>query len=265
MRSWRLTAVLCCLTCLWGSRAWAFRPFDSTDASVADRGEMEIECGPFGYIVDADGSFLVIPAAILNVGVTSRWEIVVEARNFLRLANSDRDALDTLREPALSIKGVLRRGSLQNRRGPSIAVEAGMLLPDGIERGVGTSVAGIVSQRFSLATVHLNGRWLMTHEHTTAGSFGGIVEGPSRWKLRPVAELTVARESGETASAGLLGAIWQVRRQLSIDAGWRVERSGGEHAREFRAGFTWTFPLGSGGATERPEAANRPTRWRSRA
>ena len=68
---WRLTTMLLCLLCAWSPPAYPYRPFNSTDAAVAARGEMETECGPFGYVVDADGHFLVVPSAIL-LGVSAR-------------------------------------------------------------------------------------------------------------------------------------------------------------------------------------------------
>lgn len=49
--------LLCVLACLLAQPAYAYRPFNSTDAAVAARGEMELECGPLGYVVDADGRF----------------------------------------------------------------------------------------------------------------------------------------------------------------------------------------------------------------
>ena len=58
--SWRATAVLSGLLCLLGAPAYAYRPFNSTDVAVAARGEVELECGPLGYVVDADGRFLVV-------------------------------------------------------------------------------------------------------------------------------------------------------------------------------------------------------------
>jgi len=60
--------------------AFAYRPFDSTDAAVADRGAVEFECGPIGYIVEAGDRSLIVPAAILNIGLANGWEIVAESR-----------------------------------------------------------------------------------------------------------------------------------------------------------------------------------------
>jgi hypothetical protein len=265
--SWRVTAVLFCGLCAWGRPAYAYRPFNSTDAAVAARGEMEIECGPLGYVVDADGRFLVVPSFILNFGMAEDWEVVVEGRNFLLVQPTSAGRRDTLREAALSLKGVLRQGSLQeNHSGPSVGLEVGLLLPGiGTDPGVGSSFAGIVSQRWSAMTVHVNGTLQITHDHTLGAVAGAIVEGPSRWAIRPVAELTLAQDAGRTTS-GLIGAVWQVRHNLSLDAGWRVERSDGADVREFRAGFTWAFPLGSGNETRRRAAPpSAPSRWRSRA
>jgi hypothetical protein len=260
--SWRGTVVLSCLLCAWGHPAYAFRPFNSTDAAVAARGEMELECGPLGYVVDADNRFLVIPSFIVNFGIAEAWEVVIEGRNFLLVQPVGAGRRDTLRETALSLKGVLRQGSLHDKSGPSIGLEVGLLLPGiGTDPGVGASFAGIVSQRWSAMTVHVNGTLVITHDHTLGAGAGAIVEGPSRWAIRPVAELTLEQDAGRTTS-GLIGAIWQVRKSLSLDAGWRVARSEGADVLEFRAGFTWAVPLGSGSETRRAPPLSAPPRWR---
>src|SRR6202163_148607 len=168
--------LLCVLECLLAHPAHASRPFNSTDAAVAKQGEMELECGPVGYVVDADGRFLVIPSAILNFGIAEDWELVIEGRNFLRVQPVSAAGQDTLRESALSLKGVLRQGSLQDHRGPSVGLEVGVLLPGvGAEPGTGASFAGIVSQRWSAMTVHVNGTLLITHDHSLGGAAGAIV------------------------------------------------------------------------------------------
>jgi hypothetical protein len=255
--------LLCLLGFLFAHPAYAYRPFNSTDAAVAERGGMELECGPLGYVVDDHGRFLVIPSFILNFGIAENWEVVLEGRNFLLVQAMSPDRRDTLRETALSLKGILRQGSLQeNHSGPSVGLEVGILLPGiGTDPGVGASVAGIVSQRWSALTVHVNGTLLVTHEHTLGGVAGAIVEGPSRWAVRPVAEVVVEQNSVRTVS-GVVGGIWQVRHGLSLDAGWRIARADGATLREFRTGFTWAFPLKSGGEARRLGPPNLPPRWR---
>ena len=137
--------LLCMLACLCAQPVYAFRPFNLTDAAVAARGEMEVEYGPVGYVVDADGRFLVVPSLILNFGVAEGWEVVVEGRNFLLVQPMSADRRDTLRETAVSLKGVLRQGSLQqNHSGPSVGLEVGVLLPGiGTDPGVGGIVGGV--------------------------------------------------------------------------------------------------------------------------
>ncbi len=257
--------LLSVVACLLAQPAYAYRPFNSTDAAVAARGEMEIECGPFGYVVDADGHFLVVPSAILNFGIADGWELVIEGRHFLLVQPVSDGRRNTLRDTALSLKGVLRQGTLQEGRGPSVGLEVGLLLPGvGTDPGIGASVTGIVSQRWSAMTVHVNGALLITHDHSLGAFAGAIVEGRSRWMIRPVAELTVEQDAGR-AMSGLIGAIWQVRHNLSVDAGWRVAHSEGADVREFRAGFTWAFPLGPASETRRGAPSSAPPRWGSRA
>src|ERR1700682_2741396 len=201
--------LLCILACVLAHPAYAYRPFNSTDAAVAKGGEMELECGPLGYVVDAGGRFLVVPSAILNFGLTDEWELVIEGRNFLLVPPVSAGRRDTLRETALSLKGVLRQGTLQERSGPSVGLEVGLRLPGvGIDPGFGASVTGIVSQRWSAMTLHINGAFLVTHDHSLGGFGGAIVEGPFTWAVRPVVELMVEANSGRTV-AGLVGGIWQ--------------------------------------------------------
>jgi hypothetical protein len=238
------TMLLCAIVCAWARPACAYRPFDSTDASVARRGEIEIEFGPLGYLVEDDQRFVVFAATILNVGVIEDWEIVIEGRGFRGVDSTARlRRTTTLGDTAASLKGVLRRGSLQDGTGPSIATEIGVLLPTiGAEPGVGASFAGIVSQRWRAVIVHVNATLLITRKHDLGGVVGVILEGPSRWTIRPVAEVLVERNQERTTS-GLLGAIWQVRDNLSFDTGYRIARVTGSRGKEWRAGLTWAFPL----------------------
>jgi hypothetical protein len=73
--------------------AWAYRPFDGTDAAVAETGEMEIEFGPAGYLRTGSQSWLVAPAAIANLGVASGWELVLEGKQLWRLGSANNHRL----------------------------------------------------------------------------------------------------------------------------------------------------------------------------
>jgi hypothetical protein len=138
---------------------------------------------------------------------------------------------------------VLREGSLQEKPGPSIATEFGLLLP-GIraEHGTGAGVAGIVSQRWEWVTFHLNGAAAVTRQQHADLFLGVIGEGPHDWPVRPVAELFYERDFGrlETKS-GLVGAIWQVHDALAVDVGLRGARVNDHTSGEIRAGLTFSF------------------------
>jgi hypothetical protein len=230
----------------WPLTASAYRPFDSTDAAIAAKGEMEIELGPVEYIKEGPDKFLVAPSVIFNWGFADRWEAVLEGRNFVQLGSEIQGSGAQVEDIAFSLKGVLREGSLQERPGLSVATELSALLPTiNGDPGAGAEGAVIVSQRWADLTVHVNGAVLWTRAHEP-GAFGGIIlEGHDAWAVRPVAEVFVEGERGSpTTVSGLIGAIWRVREGLSFDAGVRLARAGGVDTTELRLGLTWAFKVG---------------------
>ena len=50
--------------------AWAYRPFDGTDAAVAAPGELEIELQPAGRLREGGTTTLVAPATVFNYGLS---------------------------------------------------------------------------------------------------------------------------------------------------------------------------------------------------
>jgi len=213
---------------------------------VADSGKVELELGPVGLLEEASNRFAVAPSLVLNWGFAERWEVVLEGRHFVRLGSSTTEPRLRVDDNALSFKTVLREGVLQDKRGPSVATELGMLLPavHG-EDGVGAELTVIASERWDAVTLHLNGAASWTRAHAP-GYFGGlIVEGHDAWALRPVAEFFVEGERDvRTAVSGLAGAILRLQEGLSFDAALRLARSGGTNTTEIRLGLTWAFGLG---------------------
>src|SRR5215831_7636067 len=59
-------------------QAEAYRPFDGTDAAVAETGEIEVELGPVEYIRDAADRSLFAPDLRINYGFTPGWEASLE-------------------------------------------------------------------------------------------------------------------------------------------------------------------------------------------
>jgi hypothetical protein len=237
----RPSLVCVCLLIGLGPAA-AYRPFDGTDAAVADKDKFEIEFQPAGLLKDASGKTLIAPAARFNYGYTENWEAVLEGRIENPLSPS---GPANLREAGAFLKGVLREGSLQDKTGPSVATEIGVLLPDSQGPSqFGASLAGIVSQRWDWGAIHLNGVAELTREHRADLFAGVILEGPSKWVVRPVAEFFYEREFGKAETlSSLVGLIWQVREDLSFDVGLRHAVTNGQPVNELRAGMTVAFSV----------------------
>ena len=224
--------------------AWAYRPFDGTDADVAKPGEFELELGPVGRLREGGRRFLVAPSAVANFGLSGGRELVIEGQREVAREAEPGEPHSALVDDGVFIKQVLRRGVIQGEGGASVATEYGVLLPDVHgEHGTGLSAAGIVSQRTDAATVHLNGALAVTRQHEPDAFLGVILEGPYAWRVRPVAELFTERaRAAERIDSALVGAIWRVDEDVSLDAGLRSARTGGGAVHELRIGFTWTFP-----------------------
>jgi hypothetical protein len=228
----------------WARLAAGYRPFDGTDADVAEPGEVELEIGPAGYHQEGSSRFVVAPALVANYGFAPELEAVLEGRqNFQLTAGQHRWQVQDV---AFSIKSLLRRGCLQGANGLSVALELGVLLP-GSESRLGTHVGSIFSLQLPAITLHLNLANDIFYSLHYEASANLIAEGPEHWRLRPVVEMSVERAFGQsTLSAGvagsvLVGGIVHWTDAISFDLAGRYGRADGQHEAEARAGLTWAF------------------------
>ena len=230
--------------------AFAYRPFDGTDAAVAPAGELEVELQPTGAQHEQGTRTLIAPWTVFNIGLSEEWEAVFEGRGETPLSPTGPTELTTA---GAFLKHVVVPGSLQDKSGPSVATEFGVLLPDSTgDSGVGLSWAGIVSQRWDWGQVNFNVATALTRDHHADVFVGTIIEGPSKWKVRPVAEIFYEREFGlEETVSGLVGLIWQVSDKLSFDVAYRHALTNGHSVDEVRAGLTFAVPLRFEGARSR--------------
>jgi hypothetical protein len=243
-----MTCTSCRIACallaaLWADHALAYRPFDGTDAAVAEPGLFEIELGPARYQQVGLEATLFAPDVVFNYGLTERWELVLQG-SLMRSLHAEASGV-ALTGNGLFLKGMLREGSLQEKTGPSIAAEFGFLLPDvstDAPSGTGGAMSVIVSQRWAALTAHLNASIALTRQQQADIAFSAIVEGPNDWTVRPVAELFYEHDYGgpETGSA-LIGAIWRIRDNISADVGLRGGWVNDQPLREVRAGMTFAF------------------------
>ena len=231
---------------LWCGEAEAYRPFDGTDAAVADTGDVEIELDPVEYLREGPDRMLFAPDLRVNYGFASGWEASLEGDVSHGLTAGIPGA--SVIESEALLKGVLREGSLQEKPGPSIATEFGVLLP-GIndQHGTGAVLNGIVSHRWEWGTTHFNAQIELTRQQHVDYFLDTIVEGPHDWPVRPVAEIFYESDVSlfRTGSA-LVGAIWQVRDNIAVDFGLRGARINGQTAGEIRAGVTFAFDVTKG-------------------
>ena len=199
----------------WSSSAFAYRPFDGTDGAVAVPGEVEIELQPAGRLREEGSSTLVAPATVFNYGLSEGWEAVFEGQGQTPLSPLGPTSLTCCFPTAPGIQAS------------------------------GASLAGIVSQRWDWGTIHLNAETTLTRDHQADVFLGGIIEGPSKWSIRPVAEFFYEREFSQSETiSGLVGLIWRVRDNFSFDVGLRHALTNGHPVNEVRAGLTFGFPLG---------------------
>ncbi len=255
-----VSIALAVLFALVSRSALAYRPFDGTDADVAELGAFELELGPLGYFRLGDTNLLIVPGAVLNYGILPRTELVLQGFNYVQVGGLLTQPRDQLLDTQLLAKVVLRKGCLQDSPGVSIATEDGLLLPNvNGDVTVGATAAGIVSQCFSNLILHYNAQAELNLEHALE-LFGSVIaEGPRRWPVRPVAEVYADTQVGGTSSSGgaagsrvgsvlqeatiysgLLGAIWRAADDLDLDAAVRAGTVEGVWNLEVRLGFTWT-------------------------
>ena len=236
VRSWLLVLGLFVIS----MQARAYRPFSSTDADVADAGELETELGYFTLEHSGGEDTFIIPQLVLNYGLTSTLEVIGE---FDVETPSGKNA--EIVDAAVLLKGLLREGVLQDRHGLSIAYEAGVLIPSTGNERFGFEGIGIISGTLSRFTYHLNfGGGLDREDGQVFAVWGGILETPFRPNLRLVGEINGESVRGEAAdNSALLGFIWESPSSGdSFDGGIRFGMSSAAPDWELTLGWTFSFP-----------------------
>lgn len=222
--------------------AFAYRPFVSTDAAVAEIGELEIELGLFTISSDEGTKEITVPSLVLNYGILKNWEIVGEFDVQVYKEGEDRNT--ELKDPALFLKGILHEGILQDQEGPSFAIEFGVLFPSTIkgERNAGFEGIGILSGKIFDLVYHLNvGGELDRENFDPKGIWGSILEYPYKGRFRFVGELNGEFEfRGQHEIFGLIGFIWEIR-NVDIDFGVRKGLSDVASDWELTTGITFSF------------------------
>lgn len=223
--------------------AFAYRPFISTDAAVAQKGKLEIELGLFEITRERGKNEIIVPSLRLNYGILKNWEIVGEFDVQVFKEGEDRNL--ELREPALFLKGILREGILQNKEGPSFAIEFGVLFSSTVveERKAGLEGIAILSDNISdLFLYHINVGGELDRENFDLNAiWGTIIEYPFEGRFRLVGEVNgTIKNSGNHEVFGLIGFIWEIN-GVAIDFGVRKGLSDAATDWELTTGVTFSF------------------------
>ncbi len=238
-----------CLLLVWlfaPTPSWAYRPFISTDAAVADPKEVEIEFGYFTLEREKGENSFVIPRVVINYGVFKNWEAVAEFA-----VRRSPDAEVNVIDPALFMKGVLKEGFLQDKEGIGLAVEVGLLLPSTEQeaRHFGFEGIGILTDKLGPFIFHLNGG--LGVERSTGdlvGIWGVIGELPVATGFRLVGEVNGEKpRREEQRDSALLGLIWQPwsSKNVWFDTGIRRGFTSGVPDWQFTLGITFGFSVSS--------------------
>jgi hypothetical protein len=239
-----VSAVVVLLLCAWSKDASAYRPFDGTDADVADLHEWEFEMQTVGYY-RAGGSQYFEPGGVLNFGLIPRVELVLQGFSFVPFDAGS--GPNKFTDTGLFAKVVWRQGCLQERGGPSFATETGPLLPTiNDTKGFGAYWGSILSTCIGDALIaHWNTEVQILPQTYDLDLLAGVIlELPaSKYVVRPVAEFFVEREFGGVQTySGLVGCIWQVSEKLALDVAVRGAFIAGKPVQEVRAGFSLAVP-----------------------
>jgi hypothetical protein len=168
-------------------------------------------------------------------------------------------------DPALSVKGILREGVLQEKTGVSIATELGLLLPstETDQRRFGFEATGIASAKLGPFTFHLNaGLGVSRSTGDLTGIWGLIGELPLGNGLRLVGELDGEKpRRGSQTDSGLMGVIWQPwpSKNVAFDVGVRRTFTG-VPTWQVTMGVTFAFSLSSSETGPVPLTALRQAR-----
>lgn len=227
--------------------AYAYRPFDGTDADVAKPGEFELELGPVHYLRQNRASYVLAPVTVLNLGLFHGAELVADSRNVVANEQVPNTPSFQVLSQDVFLKLVLVPGVLQGERGVSAALEAGPLLP-GIhgDSGFGAHANLILSYAWPAITLHLNDTLNDTRQHDLE-YFGSLIAlgGPASWRVRPVGEIFVDHTFGDpTLFSGLAGVIWSAHEAIDVDAALRQAYvNDGTPQTEVRIGFTFRIDV----------------------
>ena len=224
----------------WWHPAWAYRPFDFTDADVAEARTLEIAVAPAEYLEHGEVRSMHLPNLSLTFGLGGGYEFGVEGINSVFLKTDDTQPQSSFFEWAAAIKRLLRRGNLQDVAGPSIATEGEVVVPTRGQVRPGTALAVVMSDESKTGVAHLGVEVARTPELENELSVVLILETLDYHGVRPVAELaTTGVRHALPENSALIGVIYEAYEGLAFDVGVKFGKAGDDRSTELRTGASW--------------------------
>jgi hypothetical protein len=220
--------------------AWGYRPFDFSDADVADAKTIEIEIAPVEFVERGPEHTLRMPNLGVTFGLGGGYEFAVEGVNQVALGRAEGEPRSRLSDAGAAIKRLVRRGTLQDATGVSVATEGRVLFPTRDAAHLGAEASGIVSNAWKAGVVHAQLDVRRLPEGSDGAGGAVIVESADHRGWRPVAEFMLEGVRGEPSDKGvLIGSIYEAREGLAFDVGAHFGQSEGVRWTEVRTGMTW--------------------------
>lgn len=185
---------------------------DANDAVTLAPGGFEFEFQPVGWYqtFGPEGErYLVAPSLMLYAGLAPRWDLLLIARGYAGIDGGDQTRY-SVADDGIFTRVLLRDGTYtsdEEVRGPSLALQLGVLLPTyRDEGGAGASAALLLSQDWSERLIlHANAQ-LDRRLSGDAGFFATLaVEAPLGCPLHAVAETYLDIEGGSLELSTLGG------------------------------------------------------------
>lgn len=202
---------------------------DLNDARVVPHGSMELELQPIGYwqtVIGDEDHQIIAPSSQLYWGFAPGWDILWLTRGFALLDDPAGQSPYSIAEQMLAFRAMLVDGAYSSegeREGPSLTLQAGLLLP-GIEAeaGFGATAGLLFAQQWDAGTLHLNVWANFTQARTFELFVSAVIEAPPAWSVRPCVEVWLDLDDGEPMISGLIGAVGDVSDEVAIQAGVRM-------------------------------------------
>ena len=219
--------------------ALAYRPFDGTDADVAEAKTVEVEVAPAEVLSQEGSHAFRAPSLALSFGLGGGYELGLDGANVVTPHPEPGEPRMQFIDAAVALKKLVRGGTLQEKHGPSVATEFELEFPGRGQSHLGSELRGILSTAGPPGVVHLQAALERTPEGLNTATGGFIIESAERNGLHAAAELGIeAERAGLPTESALLALVFVAHEGLMLDLGVDFSRSGDEHATELRAGFT---------------------------